>query len=103
VDVLWDNLESLFGGDRAVDMPIVRLESSGYFDVAQSVFKGGNTFIALGNMLSFCQDMSLALVHVLGVLLCSAVDGGDKAIGHGLDGLVDVVLFEEDVLSGFGG
>jgi hypothetical protein len=98
---LWDDLESLFGGDCAVDTPIVRLESWGYFDVAQLVFKGGNMFIALGNMLLFCQDTSLALVHVLGVLLCSAVDGGDEAIGYGSDSLVDIVLFKEVVLSSF--
>jgi hypothetical protein len=57
----------------------------------------------LGNALSFCQDASLAFVHVLGVLLCSMVDGGDEAVGCGSDGLVDVILFEEDVLGSFGG
>jgi hypothetical protein len=35
-------------------------------------------------------------------LLCLAVDGGDEAIGCGSDGLVDVILFEKDVLGGFG-
>ena len=94
-------MESIFGGDRAVDTPIVRLESWGYFNVAQSAFKGGDMFVALGNMLSFCQDMPLALAHVLGVLLRSAVDGGDEAIGCGSDGLVDIVLFEKDILGGF--
>jgi hypothetical protein len=54
-------------------------------------------------MLLFCQDTSLTLAHVLGVLLRSAVDGGDEAIGCGSDGLVDVVLFEKDVLGGFSG
>jgi hypothetical protein len=84
-------------------MPVVRLEPWGYFDVAQSSFEGGDAFVALGNALSFCQDASLALTHVLGVLLCSAVNGGDEAIGCGLDSLIDIVLFEEDVLSSFGG
>ena len=95
-------MESLFGGDCAVDVPIVRLESWGYFNAAQLVFEGGDVFVTLGNALSFCQDTSLALVHVLGVLLRSAVDGGDEAIGCGSDGLIDVVLFEEDVLGSFG-
>jgi hypothetical protein len=66
-------------------------------------FEGGDTFVMLGNVLSFCRDTSLALVHVLGVLLCSAVDGGDEAIGCGSDSLVDTVLFEEDVLGSFSG
>ena len=100
---MWDDLESLFRGDHAVDTPIVGLEPWGYYNVAQSMFKGGDAFIALGHALSFGQDTSFALVHVLGVLLCSLVDGGDEAIGCSLDGLVDVVLFKEDVLGGFGG
>jgi hypothetical protein len=94
-------LESLFGGDCAVDVPIVRLEPWGYFDVAQSAFKGSDAFVVLGNVLSFCQNTPLALTHVLGVLLHSVVDGGDEAVSCGLDGLVDIVLFEEDVLGGF--
>jgi hypothetical protein len=98
---LWDNLESLLGGDCVVDAPIVRLESWGYFNVAQLAFEGGDTFVMLGHALSFCQDTSLALAHVLGVLLRSAVDGGDEAIGCGSDSLVDIVLFKEDVLGGF--
>jgi len=65
--------------------------------------EGGNAFVALGHVLSFCQDTSFTLTHVLGVLLCVAMDGGDEAIGCGSDGLVDVVLFEENVLGGFGG
>ena len=101
MDVSWDDLESLFGGDRAVDAPIVRLKSWGYFNVAQSAFEGGNAFVVLGNALPFCQDTSLALAHVLGVLLRLAVDGGDEAIGCGLDSLIDVILFEEDVLGSF--
>jgi hypothetical protein len=64
--------------------------------------RSGDVFIVLGNVLLFCQDTSLALAHVLGVLLCLAVDGGDEAIGCGSDGLVDVILFEKDVLGGFG-
>jgi hypothetical protein len=100
---LWDDLEPLFRGDCAVDTPIVRLEPWGYFDVAQSSFEDGDAFVALGNVLLFCQNVSLALTHVLGVLLCLAVNGGDEAIGCGSDSLVDIVLFEEDVLSGFGG
>jgi len=94
-------LKPLLGGDHAVDVPIVRLESWGYFDVPQSMLEGGNAFVALGHVLPFCQDTSFALAHVLGVLLHAAMDGGDKAIGGGLNGLVDVVLFEEDVLSSF--
>jgi hypothetical protein len=31
------------------------------------------------------------------------MDGGDEAIGCGSDGLVNVVLFEEDVLGSFSG
>jgi len=66
------------------------------------MLEGGDAFVALGHTLSFCQDMSFALAHALGVLLCAAMDGGDEAIGCGSDGLVDVVLFEEDVLGSFG-
>ena len=103
MDVLWDDLESLFGGDRAVDVPIVGLKSWGHFDATQSTFEGGDTFVVLGNVLSFCQDTPLALAHVLGVLLHSVVDSGDEAIGRGSDSLVDIILFEEDVLGGFSG
>jgi len=67
------------------------------------MFEGSDAFVVLGHALSFCQDASFTLTHVLGVLLCSAMDGGNKAIGCGSDGLVDVILFEEDVLSGFSG
>jgi hypothetical protein len=31
------------------------------------------------------------------------MNGGDEAVSGGLYGFVNVVLFEEDVLSGFGG
>jgi hypothetical protein len=96
-------LESLFRGDRAVDAPIVGLEPWGYLDVPQSTFEGGDAFVALGHALPFCQDASLALAHVLGVLLRAAMNGGDEAVSCGLDGFVNVVLFEEDVLGGFGG
>ena len=82
-DVSWDNLESLLRGDRAVDAPVVRLESWGYFDVAQSTFEGGNAFIALGNALLFWQDTSLTLAHVLGVLLCLVVDCRDSLLYKG--------------------
>jgi hypothetical protein len=84
-------------------MPIVGLESWGYLNVPQSMFEGGDPFVALGHALSFCQDMSLALVHVLGVLLSAAMNGGDKAVSCGPDGFVNVILFEEDVLGSFGG
>ena len=103
MDVLWDDLESFFGWDCAVDVPTVGLEPWGYFDIAQSAFEGGNMFVVLGNVLSLCQDTPLTFAHVLGILLSSAVDGGDEAIGRGSDGLVDVILFAEDILGGFGG
>jgi len=95
-------LESLLRGDCAVDAPIVGLEPWGYLDVPQSTFEGGDVFVVLGHALSFCQDVSLALMHVLGVLLRVAMNGGDKAVSCGPHGFVNVVLFEEDVLSGFG-
>jgi hypothetical protein len=101
-DVSRDDLKFLFRGDCAVDASVVRLESWGYFNVAQLVLEGGDAFVALGNTLSFGQDTSLALAHVLGVLQRLVVDGGDEAIGRGSDSLVDIVLFEEDVLGGFG-
>jgi len=100
---LGDNLESLFRGDHAVDVPIVGLKPWGYLDVPQSMFEGGDAFVALGHVLSFCQDISFALVHVLGVLLRTAMNGGDEAVSCGLDGFVNVILFEEDVLGGFSG
>jgi hypothetical protein len=96
-------LESFFRGDHAVDAPIVRLESWGYFDVSQSTLEGGDAFVTLGHVLPFCQDTSFALAHVLGVLLRLAMDGGDEAVGCGSDGFINVVLFEEDVLGGLGG
>jgi hypothetical protein len=66
------------------------------------MLEGGDAFVALGHTLPFCQDASLTLAHVLGVLLSAAMNGGDKAVSCGLDGFVNVVLFEEDVLGGFG-
>jgi hypothetical protein len=96
-------LEPLFRGDRAVDVPIVGLEPWGYLDVSQSTFEGGDVFVVLGHALPFCQDTSVALAHVLGVLLSTAMNGGDEAISCGPDGFVNVVLFEEDVLGSFGG
>jgi hypothetical protein len=101
-DVSGDNLESLFRGDRAVDAPVVGLEPWGYLDVSQSTFEGGDAFIVLGHALLFCQDMSLALAHVLGVLLRVAMNGGDEAVSCGPHSFINVVLFEEDVLGGFG-
>jgi len=96
-------LESLFRWDHVVDVPIVGLEPWGYLDVPQSMFEGGDVFIALGHALPFCQDVSLALAHVLGVLLSAAMNGGDEAISCGLDSFINVILFEEDVLGSFGG
>ena len=95
-------MESLFRGDCAVDVPIVGLEPWGHLNVPQSTFEGGDAFVALGHMLPFCQDTSLTLVHVLGVLLSTAMNGGDKAVSCGPDSFVNVVLFEENVLGGFG-
>ena len=96
-------MEPLFRGDRAVDVPIVGLKPWGYLDVPQSTFEGGDAFVTLGHALPFCQDASLALTHVLGVLLSVAMNGGDKAISCGPDGFVNIILFEENVLGGFGG
>jgi hypothetical protein len=79
------------------------LEPCGHLDVAQSSFEGSDAFVALGNALPFCQDASFALAHVLGILLSTAMDGGDEAVGCSSDGLVDVVLLEENVLGGFSG
>ena len=96
-------MESLLRGDRAIDTSIVGSEPWGYLDIPQSTFEGGNAFVTLGHTLLFCQDASLALVHVLGVLLSTAMNGGDEAISCGPDGFINVVLFEEDVLGGFSG
>ena len=94
-------MESLFRGDHAVDAPVVGLEPWGYLDVPQSTFEGGDAFVTLGHALPFCQDTSLTLVHVLGVLLRAAMNGGDEAVSCGPHSFVNVVLFEEDVLGGF--
>ena len=67
------------------------------------MFEGGDAFIALGHTLLFCQDASLALMHVLCVLLSAAMNGGDEAVSCGPDGFVNIILFEEDVLGGFSG
>ena len=96
-------MESLFRGDCAVDTPIVGLEPWGYLDVPQSMFEGGNAFVTLGHAFPFCQDTSLALAHVLGVLLSMVMNGGDEAISCGSDGFVNIVLFEENVFGSFGG
>jgi hypothetical protein len=102
VDISGDDLESLFRGDCAVDAPIVGLEPWGYLDVPQSMLEGGDAFVVLGHALPFCQDTSLALAHVLGVLLSMAMNGGDEAVSCGPDGFVNVILFEKDILGGFG-
>ena len=89
--------------DHTGDTSVVELKSWKNLNIAQASLEGSNALVALGNILSFYQDTSFTLTHILGVLLCLAVDGGDKAIGHGLGSLVDVILLKEDVFGSFSG
>ena len=55
----------------------------------------GNLFISLGYELPLVLDMLLGLSQLLGELVGATVDGGDKAIGCGMDGCAEVVVLEE--------
>ena len=57
----------------------------------------------LGNKLSLLQDAPFSCLELLVVLLGTAVDGGDKSVGSGADGVAQVLLLHEEVFGGFWG
>ena len=52
-------------------------------------------FVALGHEVVLCQDSLLGLSKLLGILASVVMDGGDEAIGGGMDSVTKVLLLEE--------
>ncbi len=55
-------------------------------------------FVALGHELPLVSNTLLGFLQLLGELGGVTVDGGDEAVGCGVDGSAEVVVFEEQVL-----
>jgi hypothetical protein len=100
---VWDNLESVFGGDHAGDASLVGLEARGNLDIPQLPLELGNSLVSLGDKLSLLQDTSFGCSELSVILLGTAVNGGDESVGSGMDGVTQVFLLHEEVLSGFWG
>jgi len=49
----------------------------------------------LGHKFLLVEDASLRLSQLLGELSGTMVDGGDEAVGCGVDGHAEIVIFEE--------
>jgi hypothetical protein len=98
---VWDDLESIFGGDRAGDVSLVGFEARGDLDVPQLSLELCNLLVTLGNKLLLLQDMPFSCLELLVVLLGAAVDGGDESIGGGMDGVTQVLLLHEEVFGSF--
>jgi hypothetical protein len=98
-----DDLESVFGGDRAGDVPLVGLEARRDLDVSQLSLKLSDLLVTLGDKLSLLQDAPLSCLELSVELLGMAVDGGDESIGSGTDGVAQVLLFHEESFGGFWG
>ena len=96
-------MESVFGGDCAGDASLVGLKARGNLNVPQLPLELGDSLVSLGNKLSLLQDVSFSCLELSVVLLGTAVDGGDESIGSGADGVAQVFLLHEEVLSGFWG
>ena len=52
-------------------------------------------FVVLGHELMLGQDLLLSLSKLLVMLVSVMVDGGNKAVGGGVDGVAEVLLLEE--------
>ncbi len=53
----------------------------------------------LGHNVLLHQDLLVDFLELAVELGCVAMDGGDEAIGGGVDGVAEVFLLEEQVLS----
>jgi len=63
----------------------------------------GEFFVTLGHKLTLGKDVLLRFAQLLVELVGAMVDGGDEAVGHGMDSGAEVVVLEEQVLGFLGG
>jgi hypothetical protein len=96
-------LESIFGGDRAGDVPLIGLEARGNFDVPQLSLELSDSLVSLGDELLLFQDAPLGCSELSVELLGAVVDGGDESIGGGVDGVAQVLLLQEESFGSFWG
>jgi len=54
-------------------------------------------FVVLGHKVVLGQDLLLGPSKLLVVLESVVVDGGDEAVGGGMDGVAEVLLLKEQV------
>jgi len=92
---VWDHKGPVRRRDNIVDAPLVGYEAGQGFD--SSCPEAGEFFISLGHELPLVLNRLLRLSQLLGELGSMAVDGGDKAIGCGVDGGAEVIVFEEEI------
>jgi len=95
LDELGDHKAPIVGGDGAGDTPLIGLKARGYLDVPQLPLEELDFFVVLGHELMLGQDLLLSLSKLLVMLVSVMVDGGNKAVGGGVDGVAEVLLLEE--------
>ena len=96
-------MESVFRGDCAGDASLVGLKAGGDLDVPQLPLKLHNSLVSLGDELPLLQDVPFSCLELSVILLGMVVDGGDESVGGGMDGVAQVLLLYEEVLSSFRG
>jgi len=95
LDEPGDHEASILARDGTGNAPLIGLKAEGYLDISQLPLEALDFFIVLGHEVLLCQDSLLSLSKLLGKLVSVVMDGGDEAIGSGMDSVAEVLLLEE--------